>query len=291
MDEREIKRLNEGEYVSSEYWEGRLEGLFTLRGVGHMGFSETYNKWYYRSTERAMDQALEQCSIPTSGARLLDIGVGTGYYLCFWKRRGISGFTGLDITDKSVGELRALHPDCSFFKTDISEPLTLDLGTFNIVAVFNVLFHVKGDENFETALSNIAGVLADGGNLLIIDNFLAGQRPLTGHHEEHRTLSCYEDALAAAGLEIAEMVPISFIMNTPVNAASVSNRTARLLAVWGFRLNEFVSKVLRKMGNPGEKLTDVWGFILYNVDRAALRVFREAPGQQIAVIRRTRNDS
>jgi SAM-dependent methyltransferase len=285
MDQWEIKRLNEGEYDPSEYWEKRLDGLFTLRGVGHLGFSEAYNSWYYRSNGRVLAQALKKCSIRTSGSRLLDIGIGTGYYIDFWKKHGVRELVGLDITEKSVKELRSRYPGFNFYKADISEPLELDLGKFDVVTVFNVLFHVIGDEAFERAISSIASLLAEGGTLLVIDNFLAGDEPARGHHEEHRTLSRYDEALRHVGLEVCDMVPISFLMNTPVNAAAVSNPVARVLAVRGFRVNQLVAGVLRRLRKPGELLTHAWGFITYNLDRAALHLFAEAPGQRLAVIR------
>lgn len=287
MNRDELRRLNEGDYEPSDYWEKRLDALFTLRGVGHLGFSEAYNAWYYRSNARVLDRALRDNSIRTKGARLLDVGVGTGYYIDFWERRGVSDLAGIDLTDKSVSELGSRYPGRRFYKADIAGPFSLDLGKFDIITVFNVLFHVIGDEAFETAIANIAGLLAPGGTLLIIDNFLAGQ-PVTGHHEEHRTLARYEQALSGAGLEVSGLVPISFIMNTPVNAQAVSSGVARRLAVTGFRVNQLVTGGLRRLGKPGELLTHAWGFIAHNLDRAALSVFKEGPGQRLAVVRASR---
>jgi len=284
MNRDELRRLNEGDYEPSDYWEKRLDALFTLRGVGHLGFSEAYNAWYYRSNARVLDRALRDNSIRTKGARLLDVGVGTGYYIDFWERRGVSDLTGIDLTDKSVSELGSLYPGHRFCKADIAKPLALDLGKFDIITVFNVLFHVIGYEAFENAISNVAGLLAPGGTLLIIDNFLEG-RTLEGHHEEHRTLARYEQALSAVDLDISRLVPISFIMNTPVNVQAVSSGFARRLAVSGFRMNHLVAGVLRRLGKPGELLTSAWGFITFNLDRAALGIFKEGPGQKLAVVR------
>jgi len=77
VNPEEVKRLNEGEYVPAAYWEARLEGLFNLRGVGHLGFSEGYNEWYYRLNKKVLAAAVRRNAIRTSGARLLDMGIGT----------------------------------------------------------------------------------------------------------------------------------------------------------------------------------------------------------------------
>jgi SAM-dependent methyltransferase len=231
----QIKHLNEGEYVPAEYWEKRLEGLFNLQGVGHLGFNETYNKWYYRLNKKALAAAVSRNSIRTSGARLLDIGIGTGYYIDFWSKRGVGEITGIDLTRKSVSALKSLYPSLDFHQADISQPLRLDIGKFDIILLLNVLYHVIGEEGFATAIANAASILAPGGAILIIDNFLSSDNSLKGHHEEHRTMAEYEVALEAQGLGFVDLVPVSFVMNTPLNASCLASPLARSVALRGFR--------------------------------------------------------
>ncbi len=68
-------------FDANSYWEDRLgPHLDGLRGVGQIGRSELFNRYYYRAKSRALDRAVNKCApdLNSAGLRLLDVGTGTG---------------------------------------------------------------------------------------------------------------------------------------------------------------------------------------------------------------------
>ncbi|PKQ28395.1 MAG: hypothetical protein CVT63_03080 [Candidatus Anoxymicrobium japonicum] len=246
-----LSRFNAAEYVPRQYWEDRLSSCFSLQGVGHLAFSNQYNFWYYKSNKRAIARALKRNAVKTCDVRMIDVGIGTGYYIDFWHKRGVRDLVGFDITEKSVTELRIRYPSCDFHRVDISKNLEIDPGKFDILTVFNVLFHVIEEEGFENAIETIEALTEKDSTILIIDNFIDGAEPLRGHHETQRTLARYREVHKTRGMEIVDLVPISFFMNNPIDAGRLKSRVARWIVRKGFRLNTLAAGATRRMGGRG----------------------------------------
>lgn len=140
-------------YQPKQYWERRLGDRFSLRGVGHIGFSESYNRWLYRRKRRC----IESCFIDTNlkGKHVLDIGCGTGFFV-EWYLEQRANVRGIDITSISVQRLKQKH-QCEFYTQDITDPdYPLHNRDFDIANMWDVVYHIVDPQRFHQAFDNIA---------------------------------------------------------------------------------------------------------------------------------------
>jgi len=99
-----------------DYWEERLRGDYSLGGVGYQGLGETFNRWGYRARRRVFLRLMRPLIAP--GARVLDIGSGTGFYLGLWRELGAGSVTGSDLTAVAVERLAARQPGVEAVRLD-----------------------------------------------------------------------------------------------------------------------------------------------------------------------------
>mgnify|MGYP001586357550 FL=1 len=194
------------EYKAREYWEGRLRRNFSLSATGHSGFSLGYNRYMYKLKAKKLTQALRRYNINVEGARVLDIGSGTGFFVEYYLNRGAGAVSGLDITDVSVELLSRKFPDCRFSRLDISKSRYPAADKFDIINVFDVLYHIVDDGDFRSAIKNMAVCARAGAGLFITDSL----RPELGaaRHVRYRGLDNYKDILAEEDIDIVDIIPV-----------------------------------------------------------------------------------
>jgi 2-polyprenyl-3-methyl-5-hydroxy-6-metoxy-1,4-benzoquinol methylase len=199
-----------GHYDPKAYWESRLQSQFTARGVGHIGFSDEYNRWLYRRKRKCIEAALRNVSLV--GKDVLDVGCGTGFFVEWYLARGAQ-VCGIDITDVSVQRLRKLF-DGEFKTINISDSAFDAFGKkFDVVNVWDVFYHIVSDSAFNAALQNIKNSLKDGGLLLFTD-FLgeANDIPIADH-VKGRCFKTYSATLNASGFHFIGIRPLYRFLN------------------------------------------------------------------------------
>ena len=232
------------EYKPEEYWENRLKDGLNLGVVGHIGFGLEYNKWLYKARIRTLNKLIRDQGISVTGKTVLDIGVGSGFYIDFWQNKGVAQITGIDITETSVSTLRTIYPQHRFIKADIGSDLDL-YEEFDIITAFDVLFHIVDEGAFEKAISNIRRLCHEKSYVLITDIFL--KDPIEpAFHENHRTLNRYIDILANNEMQIQAIYPIFYIMTEPFDQKAIKNSVCKILTSNLWRL---VNKVLSTSKN------------------------------------------
>ena len=282
-------------YHPDKYWEKRLSEDFSLGGVGFLGQGIEYNKWLYRARLRALTKLLKKHHIDPCGKRILDIGVGTGFYIDFWKKLGVTCITGLDITQKSISELAVKYPEHNFIKEDISGKVVYLREKFDIITAFDVLFHIVDEDRFEQAIRNIKSLSHSDSWFLISDNFLGEHKP-PAFHENDRTLSRYKKALQANGLQIIEIQPIFYFSSTPIDVGSVKSKPLQQLLKVSWKI---VCRVLyyanhRKLKKTGgASISFVLGWLLYHIDGVILRCVKIGPSTKLSLaqVKKTNDQS
>jgi SAM-dependent methyltransferase len=197
-------------YDPRNYWEGRLASNFNLRGVGHICYTEDYNAWLYRRKADSLSAALD--GTPVSGRTVLDVGCGTGFFVRSFADRGAQ-VHGVDITDVSVARLQAEFPGHAFTTASISSPAFVAPGTFDIVNIWDVLYHVVNDDGFRTALENLASCVGKGGQLLLTDQLAGAADTQVAAHVKFRCLASYQSVLPDLGLHLVKLLPLYFRLN------------------------------------------------------------------------------
>lgn len=270
-------------YMPEKYWEERLNKDFSLSGVGHLGFGLEYNIWLYKARLHVLKELLIKNNIICKDKKILDIGVGTGFYISFWEKLGAKQITGIDITNKSIEELKIKYPNHRFAKGNIS---SLDYNKifpnekFDIITAFDVLFHIVDEEDFKNAIENIRRFSHQGTIILIMDNFLKKYKSAKGH-ESDRTLSYYKKILNSYFIEIKEIKPLFYFMNTPIDIEVINNSLLKYLINMMWWLNLKVRGCYRRLGKLGGIIAYLWASILYFLDRIILKYTNIGPGTKL----------
>lgn len=213
-------------YKPAEFWEQRLSEQFDLRGTGETTMGIAYNRACYQLRREVLDAALAAASMDPRGRRVLDVGCGTGFWTAYYVERGAT-YTGLDLAPSSVNRLAERYPGATFLQADVSEA-AID-GTFDVVNVFDVLYHIVDEARFEAALTRCARAVAPGGLLLLTDLF--DDTPHLAEHNRMRTLDRYARVLEASGVrfEFAPLRPTHVLLNTSLGLWRFLNRAPALL--------------------------------------------------------------
>ena len=153
------------------------------------------------------------------GGNVLDVGSGSGRWIRFFMERyRPQRLVGIDYSAASVELLKKWHPRgaaaLEFRHADLADP-DLDLGgTFDLINVANVLFHIPETELFTRAVANLARLVAPDG-FIVTTEYLPR---CTMRTEWMMVRSRYEleAAFNAAGLRIAGVRAFSFFSNDPM---------------------------------------------------------------------------
>lgn len=236
------RRLKAVQYYHSPeaYWQRRLSNDFSLTGAGHINLGKNYNRLLYRARLDALQRVISHLSISFSfDTSVLDIGCGNGFYTEMAVAADVRNYVGLDISEKSVGELAHRYPQYRFVEADVSsEALPLN-EEFDIILAADVLFHVTDDFRFNTATRNMASLLKPGGHLILSDVFPKGVKPIRlAEHVCHRPLSLYEDTLSTYALRRLHIEPIFVILHPPLRGSGVSLFWDTFAFSWGYGLRK-----------------------------------------------------
>jgi SAM-dependent methyltransferase len=275
-------------FDNREYWESRLREHYSLAGVGYLRLGRRFNEWMYRVRGDVFDRVVaglrpvsgerttvsgERLAVSGwSGAEVLDVGAGTGFYVDRWQKLG-ARVTGLDLTDVAIEELTRCFPAARFVRADIGRELggVPAPSSFDAVSAFDVLFHIVDDAEYARAFVNIASLLKPGGWFLWSDNFLRHPTERVTH-QVSRPLEESTRAVEAAGFEVIGRVPMFVLMNYPADTTSRLARWAWTAMVAPAVLGEPVGWAL--------------GALLYPFERALVRAKRESPSTELMVCRK-----
>lgn len=242
-------------YVPKEYWEERLKTRFDITGVGNIGFNKRYNEYLYRLQKNVLRGALRRQRIALQGKYVLDVGCGTGIFTKFYLDNSAQ-VTGIDITRTSVESLQKAFPQGRFITTDITSDIShpeLAEGSFDVVNVFGVLYHIVDDDKFERALENLSGLLKPGGCIFISD-FFGRSTVSPSKHVAFRSAEKY-GVLKKAGVRILEVKPIYHFMNRSLKSTSLA--TTNFMAPLLYLLDSVMNRVGFFSGRDIKLLTGI----------------------------------
>jgi len=113
---------------------------------------------------------LNKHNIVLSDKTILDIGCGTGDWLCFISElRGSStGLVGIDITGHRIEKARSINPGIEFVMGDAAA-LPFDDASFDIVTQFVTFEHFLDNETLAKACREVSRVLKASGFLIWYD--------------------------------------------------------------------------------------------------------------------------
>ena len=203
--------------AAKRYWQGRVGGDTDLAATGHRSLGRSYNRWIYAARLLRLDAWLNSQALDPRRLRILDVGCGNGFYTGFWKEQGVQEYLGLDISAAAVAALKERFPGYRFEGVDICQPglLAEQAGRFHLITLFDVLYHIVDDHDYQTLLGNLAGLLAPGGRLVIFDQ-LPPRRITLRRHVVYRDKKTLQATLDQAGLALRHAEPLFAWLAPPV---------------------------------------------------------------------------
>jgi len=154
-------------YKPKKFWNELLTSSFDLRGVGHFRMSNEENLKMYEVKKNILEKEIIKTGIAIKpDTEIIEIGCGVGYWTEYFKSLGAKKFTGNDIAEISVTNLKKLYPDYEFILGDISE-LTLDKDKYDLGVMIDVTQHITDDKRFNEAMENLWNSLKNGAYLII----------------------------------------------------------------------------------------------------------------------------
>jgi 2-polyprenyl-3-methyl-5-hydroxy-6-metoxy-1,4-benzoquinol methylase len=271
------------EYEYRPYWE-KLHQRGGLSGVGQTSMSDEMNVWLYRTRRRNLRRFARTHHL--DGGRLLEVGIGTGYWVPLWQELGYE-VDGCDLVASAADAVQRAHPEGAFWQADLSSPDgiadpagRMPDGGYDVVAAIDVLLHVTDDENFQRALGNLASMVRPGGHLLLGEPALIQTRDRPTYKPRQasriRPLRSYRRPLRALGFRMVGTQAATVLAANPIEASSQ----------WRLRMYQRWWRLVLSAGAHRGR-TRIVGPLVYAADALLLRT-GEAPTSKLVLFRRRR---
>ena len=130
---------------------------------------------YMQLLERALLGALDDAATPLAGARVLDVGCGSGYFLHRLSEYGAGECHGIDLLASRIEAARERYPGQEWHVGSATE-LPFAEGSFDLVTQFTCLSSIVDDATRAAAAREMLRVAGRDGRVLSLD-MRRGSRP------------------------------------------------------------------------------------------------------------------
>ncbi|AQR74798.1 bifunctional 2-polyprenyl-6-hydroxyphenol methylase/3-demethylubiquinol 3-O-methyltransferase UbiG [Sphingomonas sp. LM7] len=158
--------------------------------------------WWYRARRDILADYLTRWGDLPQGARILEIGCGTGHNLPMLAQFGEIDAIEIDETAGAKASERLGKPVGT---SPLPDLVGIEPGSYDLVAVLDVIEHVEDDV---AALQAIATALKPGGRILITvpaHQWMWSAHDVVNHHKRRYSKAGFEALLDKAGLQGAKL--------------------------------------------------------------------------------------
>ncbi|GEM_PF-2179041 len=243
----------------SEYWRERSDGRADLSMVGHRSLGAAFNSYIYRRRLDVLNECVAELGLTPSTLRVLDLGCGNGFYAEFWRALGVTQYVGVDVSQQTIASLEARFPEYRFLAADLGQRDALQqlYGQFDVVTLFDVIYHITDDTQALQALTAAAHCLGSAGHVILFDQVARRDSSLTGH-VKLRGLATFGRLIEGAGLTVERKKKLFVLLAPPVfGMAPVDFVIAALYKLLGFfmkRMDKFGGWAGRKIYELDQRL-------------------------------------
>ncbi|HEU0310891.1 MAG TPA: class I SAM-dependent methyltransferase [Sphingomicrobium sp.] len=171
--------------------------------------------WWFTARRRILDGVIERIVRPPSGARILELGSGTGHNLAMLSRFGHVEASELDPIARELASERLGRPVVEAALPDLS---MFPANSYDMVALLDVLEHVPDDKG---SLRAIYQRLKPGGALLLtvpINPWMWSAHDVAHHHHRRYRKHEIREMATAAGFDIQLLSPFNSLLFPPIAA-------------------------------------------------------------------------
>ena len=155
--------------------------------------------WWFVARRRILASLIKRVVQTRKGARILEIGCGTGHNLVMLGEFGALDACELDSTARELASLRLGRPVLEAKLPDLS---MFEPNSYDLIALFDVLEHVADDLS---ALTAIRGLLRPGGALLMTvpaNQWMWSAHDVAHHHHRRYSKPRLAQLFGKAGYEV-----------------------------------------------------------------------------------------
>lgn len=177
--------------------------------------------WWFVGRRRILEQLIRREVRPAPGARILEIGCGTGHNLEMLGSFGAVEATELNDSARALASKRLGRPVERAALPDLS--IVAD-ERFDLIALLDVLEHVADDR---AALQSIRPKLKPGGKLLVTvpgNPWMWSAHDVSHHHHRRYRRRELESVAKEAGLTVDLLSPFNSLLFPPIAAARLAGR-------------------------------------------------------------------
>jgi SAM-dependent methyltransferase len=142
--------------------------------------------WWYVARRKVLTELIRRRAQPPAGARLLEIGCGTGHNLQMLAQFGSVDALEVDETARALAEKRLGKP---VFSAPLPDLNGLPDGEYDLVAAFDVVEHIEDDR---ASLQGIVRLLKPGGKLVLTvpaHQWMWSAHDVVNHHQRRYSKS------------------------------------------------------------------------------------------------------
>jgi SAM-dependent methyltransferase len=179
--------------------------------------------WWYRARREILARVVERLVRPPNGARILEIGCGTGHNLAMLGRFGTVDAVEMDDAARAVASDRLGRPA---LMATLPALEGVERGAYDLVALLDVLEHVEEDR---ASLASIAERLRPGGRILLTvpaHPWMWSAHDVVNHHKRRYTKSGLRSAIEAAGLKVDLLSYFNSLLFPLAAAARLAGRVS-----------------------------------------------------------------
>ena len=177
--------------------------------------------WWYRARREILSDYLTRYGAMPQGARILEIGCGTGHNLPMLAQFGTVEAIEIDPAAREIASERLGRP-----VGDAPLPALpgIERGAYDLVAVLDVVEHIEDDV---AALAAMKTLLKPGGKILIAvpaHQWLWSAHDVVNHHHRRYSKATLRAAIVAAGLTPAKLGYFNSLLFPLAAAARIAGR-------------------------------------------------------------------
>jgi SAM-dependent methyltransferase len=155
--------------------------------------------WWYVARRKVLTEVIRRQAQPPAGARLLEIGCGTGHNLPMLAQFGSVDALEVDETARAIAEKRLGKP---VFSAPLPDLIGVPEGHYDLVAALDVVEHIEDDR---AALEGIARLLKPGGKLVATvpaHQWMWSAHDVVNHHQRRYSKSEFRRLVEGSPLKL-----------------------------------------------------------------------------------------